>query len=179
MSWCGSADARAVIPKEAATGAKQGRGPPFSFRLHPMTHPSTAASVALTASGLFLLAGMTIGIWKWRQMRRPPHYQANEYVDIAHRASLLYSFACLVMMKLVEFSPYSEPLQLLAVCGPVFFFATAVASYLWHGYHRREQTQFAETNWATTWGMTLLIVGEIGGVALLVWGFVSSRLWVG
>jgi hypothetical protein len=26
------------------------------------------------------------------------------YVDIAHRAALLYSFAALVMMKLVEYS---------------------------------------------------------------------------
>ena len=138
--------------------------------------PTPAASLALAASGLFLLLGMLLGIWKWRQMRVPPEHRANEYVDIAHRASLLYSFACLVMMKLVEFSPYPDSIQLLAVIVPIFFFAAAVGSYVWHGLRRRERTQFSDTNWATTWGMLLLIFGEVGGIAVLVWGFVSTQL---
>ena len=138
--------------------------------------PSPAAGLALAASGLFLLLGMLLGIWKWRQMRVPPEHRASEYVDIAHRASLLYSFACLVMMKLVEFSPYPDSIQLLAVIVPIFFFTAAVGSYVWHGLHRRERTQFSETNWATTWGMLLLIFGEVSGIAVLVWGFVSSQL---
>ena len=66
------------------------------------------------------------------------------------------------MMKLVEYSPYSGTVQLLATAVPLFFFATAVASYVWHGFGDDTDNQFDERNFATTWGMGLLIVGEVG-----------------
>jgi hypothetical protein len=133
-----------------------------------------AAQLALTASGAFLLAGLVLGVWKYASITRSPERQAHPYVDIAHRAALLYSFACLVMMKLVEHSPYSAIVQLWAVAVPVFFFAVAVASYVWHGYRRDTDNQFRKKSWVMTWGMLLLIVGEIGGVGVLFWGFISS-----
>jgi hypothetical protein len=36
--------------------------------------------------------------------------------------------------------------------------------------------QFEERNFLTTWGMVLLIVGELGGVSILFWGFVVGEV---
>ena len=135
-----------------------------------------AVKLCLAASGLFLLSGLITGVWKYRHIVRSPERRAPVYVDIAHRASLMYSFAALVMMELVSVSPYSESLQLWATGVPIFFFAAAIASYLWHGFLNDTDNQFREPTSFLSWGMLLLIVGEIGGIAVLVWGFVSTQL---
>jgi hypothetical protein len=137
---------------------------------------SPAERVALTASGLFLLTGLATGIWKYRSILGSPEHRAPVYVDVAHRASLLYSFAALVMMKLVEFSPYSNATQLWATCVPLFFFAAAIASYVYHGIAGDTDNQMAERNFVTTWGMALLIAGETGGVLVLFWGFLRTQV---
>ena len=137
---------------------------------------SPAVRLSLTASGLFLLTGLATGVWKYRRIMTSPEHRAPLYVDIAHRAALLYSFAALVMMKLVEYSPYSNGVQIAATSVPLFFFAAAVASYVYHGYVEDTENQLAERNFVSTWGMALLIVGEIGGVLVLFWGFVSTQV---
>ena len=137
---------------------------------------SSAQTVCLLAAGLFLLAGLLSGVWKYWGILRSPEHRAPVYVDIAHRASLLYSFACLVMMKLVEYSPYSTTVQIAATTVPIFFFAVAVGSYVWHGALDDTENQFEARNFVTTWGMALLIIGEIGGVFVLVWGFVVTEV---
>jgi len=127
---------------------------------------------------MFLLTGLIVGIWKYGRILNSSDHRAPVYVDIAHRAALLYSFAALVMMKLVEYSPYSETVQLFATAVPIFFFAAAVASYMWHGLASTHDTdnQFEERNFATTWGMAALIVGEVGGISVLVWGFLVTEV---
>ena len=137
---------------------------------------SPAVRLSLTASGLFLLTGLATGVWKYRRILTSPEHRAPLYVDIAHRAALLYSFAALVMMKLVEYSPYSNGVQIAATGVPLFFFAAAVASYVYHGYFEDTENQLAERNFVSTWGMALLIAGEIGGVLVLFWGFVSTQV---
>jgi hypothetical protein len=137
---------------------------------------SPAVRLSLTASGLFLLTGLVTGVWKYRRILTSPEHRAPLYVDIAHRAALLYSFAALVMMKLVEYSPYSNGIQIAATAVPLFFFAAAVASYVYHGYFEDTENQLAERNFVSTWGMALLIAGEIGGVLVLFWGFVSTQV---
>ncbi len=47
-----------------------------------------AALVALGASGGFLLAGLLLGIWKYRRMLTDASHRAPVYVDVAHRAGL-------------------------------------------------------------------------------------------
>ena len=125
---------------------------------------------------MFLLTGLIVGIWKYWRILNSADHRAPTYVDIAHRAALLYSFAALVMMKLVEFSPYSETVQLLATAVPILFFATAVASYVCHGLRDDTDNQFEERNFTTTWGMVLLIVGEVGGISILLWGFLVTEV---
>lgn len=137
---------------------------------------SSAEALCLLAAGLFLLGGLGAGTWKYWRILHSPQHRAPVYVDIAHRASLLYSFACMVMMKLVEFSPYSTAVKLGATAVPIFFFAVAVASYVWHGILEDTDNQFETRNFLTTWGMALLIMGELGGVFVLVWGFVFTEV---
>ena len=137
---------------------------------------SSAARLALTASGLFLLSGLATGVWKYRRIMTGPDHRAPVYVDIAHRAALLYSFAALVMMKLVEYSPYSNAVQIWATAVPLFFFAAATASYVYHGFLEDTDNQLSEKNFVSSWGMALLIAGEIGGVLVLFWGFVSTQV---
>lgn len=135
-----------------------------------------AVKLTLAAAGLFLLAGMAGGVLKYRGIMRSASHRAHPYIDIAHRAALLYSFAALVMAALLWFSPYPLPVQLAITLTPLAFFAIAIAQYFRLGLQGQVTNQFRERNFNTTWGMWLLIVGEIGGVAAIVWGFISTQL---
>lgn len=134
-----------------------------------------AVKICLLFSGLFLLAGMCIGILKYRFTMQSTEHRAPIYIDIAHRAALLYSFAALVMAKLIEFSPYSQTVQLIIAGVPLIFFALTIIQYVKLGLKRQEQTQFSEKNFVTTWFMYALIAGEIGGVALILLGFIQTQ----
>ncbi len=135
-----------------------------------------AVKLTLAASGIFLLAGLVGGILKYRGIMASANRRAHPYIDIAHRSSLLYSFAALVMAALLYFSPYSLEVQLVITGVPLFFFAVAIAQYFRLGLEGKVTNQFKERNFNTTWGMWLLIVGELGGVAAIVWGFISTQL---
>ena len=135
-----------------------------------------AVNITLAASGIFLVVGMIGGILKYHGMMTRPDHCAHPYIDIAHRSSLLYSFAALVMATLLTYSPYSENVQLVITGVPLFFFAMAIAQYYRLGLAGGTTNQFGARNFATTWGMYLLIVGEIGGVSAIVWGFISTQL---
>lgn len=134
-----------------------------------------AVKLTLAASGIFLLVGLVGGILKYRGIMTSPNSRAHPYIDIAHRASLLYSFAALVMAALLNFSPYPVQVQLVITGVPLFFFAAAIAQYYRLGLAGKVTNQFKERNFATTWGMWLLIVGELGGVGAIVWGFISTQ----
>jgi hypothetical protein len=137
-----------------------------------------AIKLSLFASGTFLLAGMLTGIWKYQQMTGRPDHQAPVYVDIAHRASLLYSFASLVIAKLLEYSPFSQTVQLWIAAVPLAYFAITIVVYLLHGLKNTPETQFSRRNFVTTWGMYMLIAGEVGGFALVLGGFVYSQMFI-
>ena len=136
---------------------------------------SLAVKISLAASGVFLLAGMLLGVVKYRRIMREPSHRAPVYVDIAHRAALLYSFAALVIAKLLEYSPYSERVQLAAAGVPLVFFALTITGYAAHGLRDDTDNIFAERNFTTTWFMYALIVGEIAGTAVIVWGFIETQ----
>ena len=137
---------------------------------------SPAIKISLLASGLFLLSGMLIGILKYQRTMTSPEHRAPVYVDIAHRASFLYSFAMLVIAKLVEYSPYSTRVQVGAVALVLVFFALTVFGYLAEGVKNVTDNLFSERNFTTTWYMYLLIAGEIGGLSIILWGFVQTQL---
>jgi hypothetical protein len=137
-----------------------------------------AIKCALLASGVFLLTAMLVGILKYRGMMRSEKHEAPVYIDIAHRASLLYAFAALVIAKLLEFSPFSENVQILIGGIPLVYFALTIIGYVKLGLENRETTQFSERNFITTWFMYGLIAGEIGGIALIVGGFIYTQFFI-
>lgn len=134
-----------------------------------------AIRITLAASGVFLFVALIGGVLKYRGIMTSENHRAHPYIDIAHRASLLYSFAALVMAELLKFSPYSVRVQLVITCAPLFFFAVAIAQYFKLGIEGKTTNQFKERNFNTTWGMLALIIGEVGGVGAIVWGFISTQ----
>ena len=134
-----------------------------------------AVKITLLASGIFLLTGMIAGVLKFRGIMASPTHRAPLYIDVAHRAALLYSFAALVMAELLTYSPYSIEVQLIISGVPLVFFAASIAQYFKLGIQNKVKNQFKDPGLLTTWAMLPLIVGEIGGVGAIVWGFVSTQ----
>ncbi len=135
-----------------------------------------AIKISLVASGLFLLSGMLTGVLKYQRTMTSANSRAPVYVDIAHRASFLYSFAALVIAKLLEYSPYSTRVQVIAATVPLAFFAITIIGYTAEGLMNRTDNIFRERNFTTTWYMYALITGEIGGFAVILWGFLSTQV---
>lgn len=135
-----------------------------------------AIKISLLSSGLFLLSGMLIGILKYQRMMTRESHTAPVYVDIAHRAAFLYSFAMLVIARLLEYSPYSERVQLGATGLVLAFLVLTVAGYLMNGLTEKTDNLFRERTFTTTWYMYLLIVGEISGLSIILWGFIRTQI---
>jgi len=135
-----------------------------------------AIKLCLFASGLFLLIGLLTGVWKYRWMMMSGDHLAPVYVDIAHRASFLYSFAALVLAKLLEYSPFPSRWQIVLAALPLFYFAAAIARYVQLGWRNSITNQFGERNFITTWGMYLLIAGELLGIAAIFGGFIYTQI---
>lgn len=146
-----------------------------------MMHP--AIELALFACGAFFLTGLLTGVWKYVCIHRSDTATAPVYVDVAHRASLMYSFGAMVILNFIQFSPYSEFVTFIAVAAPLVFFAMAILFYIVHGILRDTDNQFLRPHrlGSATLPSALivllmvgLIVGEVGGFALLFWGFVQT-----
>lgn len=131
---------------------------------------SGVPSALLIISGVFLLVGMLSGIWKWRQMMTRPERQAHIYVDTAHRASLLYSFATLVLAALAAASAWPEWVNAVAAGANILFFASAIARYIQLGLTEETDNQFGRSDFFSTTGMYLLVGGEVGGLIVLLSG---------
>lgn len=144
-----------------------------------------AAKLAVFAAGVFFLNALITGAWKYVQIRSSDDAQAHPYIDTAHRASLLYSFAALLLARFAELSAFSDTVELLAVTMPVVFFGGAIMSYMLHGALRDTDNQFRKPH-ALGMGfvspammtafMSALIVAEIGGFLVLFWGFIQAQL---
>ena len=104
---------------------------------------SDTKAVVLTA-GLIFLWALVLGVWKYRQMAAAEDGLAHPYVDIAHRAALLYSFATLLLAAFVELSGFPTAVNLIAAFVPIFFFAAAIVGYSIHGARRDTDNQFRD-----------------------------------
>ncbi len=134
-------------------------------------------AVLLGAGAMFLLA-LFLGVWKYRQMATSETHLAHPYVDIAHRAALLYSFATLLVAAFVQFSGWSETVDLICAGVLYVFFLGAVVGYAYHGWRRDTDNQFRDPpSAAVVHGyMVALIVGEIVAFAVLLAGFVDGQV---
>jgi hypothetical protein len=140
----------------------------------------TAATLCQLAAGLFFMSGLLTGLWKYLCIARSPEAVAPVYVDIAHRASLMYAFAALLLREFVPTSPLSSAGTVWAVGIPLLFFAAAIGTYLLHGLLRDTDNQLRSPHRlgkAALPGVLIhgfmgaLAIGEIGGFAILLWGF--------
>ena len=132
--------------------------------------------LTLLAAGLIFLLALGLGVWKYRQIMVTDDHRAHVYVDIAHRAALLYSFATLLFAAFVELSAWPVWVNLVATMVAVFFFVGAIVGYIIHGARRDTENQFDPPVRGTGLFMALLILGEMGGFAVVLAGFVVGQL---
>jgi hypothetical protein len=132
----------------------------------------------LLAAGLIFILALLLGVWKYRQMAASPEGQAHPYVDVAHRAALLYSFATLLVAVFVELSGWSEAVNLIAAFAVIAFFVGALAGYISHGLTRDTENQFREGEGPPGLHpfMWMLIVVELAGFGVLLAGFISEQI---
>lgn len=136
--------------------------------------PDTKA--VLLAAGMMFLWALLLGIWKYEQIRGSEEGLAHPYMDIAHRAALLYSFALLLIATFVELSAWSTAVNLIAAGALAAYFFFAVFGYMLHGWKRDTDNQLRDPNRAMHPFMLSLIVAEVGGWLVLLAGFVDGQV---
>lgn len=138
-----------------------------------------AVAWAVLFSGVFLWVGMLTGVWKYYQIRHSAQARAHYYVDIAHRSSLLYAPASLIIAILAYFSVWSDGLNFTFVLINLFFFSFSILSYVLHGWLKDTTNQFKQPHqmgrwhlpkWMLSSAIILLIIGELGATAGLLLG---------
>jgi hypothetical protein len=149
-----------------------------------MLDPVTpAARLCLVSAGVFFALGLLTGAWKYLEIARSPKAQSPVYVDLAHRAALLYSFASLLLAEFAARSAWSAQTNVIAAALPIAFFAFAIGGYVLHGLLRDTDNQFARPHRlgrltlppaAVTGFMLALIAAEIGGFGVLFAGFLKA-----
>lgn len=137
---------------------------------------SLAEKLSLTAAFVFFMTGLLTGIWKYRCMATSANASAPRYVDIAHRSSLMYSFAALLLGWFASHSVYPDWLNTLAAVSALGFFALAIGTYIIHGILRDTSNQLRKPHrlgtrtlpsWLTHTFMVILILAEVGGSLVL------------
>jgi hypothetical protein len=132
----------------------------------------------LLAAGLIFILALVLGIWKYRQMAASPDGLAHPYVDTAHRAALLYSFATLLIAVFVELSGWSETVDAIAAFVVIAFFLSAIGAYIYQGARGQTDNQFREGEAPPGLHpyMWTLILAEIAGFSVLLAGFVEAQI---
>lgn len=143
----------------------------------------SSVALAIIAAGVFFLAGLLLGVWKYMQIRASASATAHPYVDVAHRAALMYSFAAILLAKFAEVSQLPATLEWWAVLMPVIYFGYAILTYVIHGALKDTDNQLRQP--FRMGGMILpsafisvsmwsLVVAEIGGFLVLFYGVVLA-----
>lgn len=139
----------------------------------------SGVALGILAAGVFLVAGLFTGVWKYLEMMRSENARAPYYVDIAHRTSLLYANCSLILAVLAYFSTWPEDLNFWAVLLNVIYFAMAIALYVIHGLLKDTSNQLRKPHrlgpltlpsLSLHLAISSLIVAEVGGTLLLLAG---------
>ena len=133
----------------------------------------TAPIIAISCAGIFFMVGLLTGAWKFSCMMKSKDFKAPYYVDIAHRAALLYSFAAILIAVFAYFSVFSSWINILATVAPLLFFAIAIVNYIKLGVVNETNNQLrdSENPAGDKIIMGSLMVAEIGGFFVLLVGF--------
>ncbi|MCK0438256.1 hypothetical protein MUG78_01950 [Gordonia alkaliphila] len=139
----------------------------------------SSTQIALIAGGLIFLWALLLGVWKFVQISRSPVGQAHVYVDIAHRAALMYAFATVMLAPFVQFSAWPSWVNIVALAVVVAFFVGAIAAYCLHGWRQDTTNQYHPADRGLTAATIALIIGEVGGTLVIFIGFVveQARNW--
>ncbi len=141
----------------------------------------TADSLAILAAGTFFLTALLTGIWKYLEIAASDDGQAHPYVDVCHRAALLYAFAAMLLAEFARISQLPRGVELVATALVLFYFATAIITYALHGWLKDTENQLKPpfvlggrslSGGAVATQMWMLIAGEVGGFAVLFYGVV-------
>lgn len=130
----------------------------------------TAYQIAIIAAGVFFLNGLLTGVWKYNQIAASHEGKAHIYVDIAHRASLLYSFATILIATFVEISQLANTIEIIATLLLVIYFFLAIVSYMIQGFAGKTENQLQPMSASIKVFMWSLIAAEIGGFIILFYG---------
>lgn len=138
-----------------------------------------AVKIGIIFSGIFLWIGMFTGVWKYWQIRQSSQSRAHYYVDIAHRSSLLYAPATLILAMLAYCSVLPSMVNLICVLVNILFFSFSIAAYMLHGFLQDTTNQFKQPHQLgkshlpgslMTLAMLGLIIAELGGTGILLYG---------
>lgn len=144
---------------------------------------SLSVKLAVIFSGIYLWVGMLTGVWKYVQISRSELARAHYYVDIAHRSSLLYAPASLILAVMAYCSSFQEIINLLCVMVNLVFFSFSIASYVLHGWLKDTTNQFKQPHQLGNvhlpktllrLAMILLVIGEIFATGVLLSGMIKG-----
>lgn len=147
----------------------------------------TTAEFTLLAAGIFFMNGLLTGVWKYVAIMRSEKARAPYYVDIAHRASLMYAFAAILIREFIPYSPVNETLTFWVVVGQLLFFGSAIITYMVHGLLKDTNNQLKRPHvlgkrhlptMLIRVYMWFLVIAELGGFAVLLSGLIL-KLWGG
>ncbi|AMW80365.1 hypothetical protein AMD27_07090 [Acinetobacter sp. TGL-Y2] len=142
-----------------------------------------SVKLAIVFSAVYLWVGMLTGVWKYVQISRSTQARAHYYVDIAHRSSLLYAPATLILAVIAYFSIWSAQVNLICIVINLIFFSFSILSYVLHGILKDTTNQFKHPHRLGQYSlpkilmrmlMILLVIGEVGATSILLIGVVLS-----
>jgi hypothetical protein len=143
----------------------------------------TATTFCMASAGAFFLTGLVTGTWKYACIAESDEGRSPYYVDTAHRASLMYAFACALLAALAKDNAWSDTVNVGASIALVSFFAISVVGYIVHGVLRDTDNQLARPhrlgrktipNAAMRTFMIALCVVEVGAFVVLFSGYLIA-----
>ncbi|MGW3974210.1 hypothetical protein ACWEFD_33575 [Streptomyces ardesiacus] len=140
-----------------------------------MIRPET--NWVLFAAGLIFLASLILGVWKWQQSISSENGTAHRYVNVAHNAGLMYAFATsAIVAPLVQFSGWPSAVNSVAAGAIIGMFVVTISNYVRLGIQAQTDNQMRDRRSSLRGVREALIIGEIGGTAVLLVGFASAQL---
>ncbi|MFC8946367.1 MULTISPECIES: hypothetical protein [Streptomyces] len=131
----------------------------------------------LFAAGLIFLASLVLGVWKWQQSISSVDGTAHRYVNVAHNAGLMYSFAvAAIVAPLVQFSGWPSAVNITAAAAIIGMFIVTISNYVRLAIEGRTDNQMRDRRPSLRGVREALIIGEIGGTAVLLTGFAYAEL---
>ncbi len=132
-----------------------------------------ASFIALSAAGLLFLVGLLTGVWKYVCMRRNPEAKSRYYIDVAHRAALMYAFSAQLLAVFAALSIFPPWVNTVAVALPLIFFALAQVHYVQWGATSTSSNSLRDSpNKSVDYLiLNMLAAAEICGFSVLLLGF--------